>query len=462
MPAERLDGSSAAVAGILSDSEPMVPTRRTRSTRRSCCGSTRSPRSLLQSIINALLSADADAVVGAEWGRPSGAGPPWCRDEGYRDGQVRRFQGLIAGRRALLLLDNAASAEQVRPLLPEVGSCLVLVTSRRALAGTGAADVPLDVFTVPEAVLALRDAAQPVAVGPGSDDAVRIVGLVGQLPLAVALVGARIRGAADWTLADHAARLAEARESRELDAGVELALGLSYDRLYPDQRRLLRWLTLHPGRDVDRHAAAALADATPAETDAALAGSSRPASSRDMGPTAGRCTTSCAPSPPTEPTRRTRRPRAVRSEPACSICTTRRSPVGPRSSPPVGLRRTGPPAPPTTPAPELDDGDDAQRWLDVEWSNLLAAAFHPGEVDRPAYVVHLSIYLQRYLDVTGRIDEAEALHTRAVDLAQGEARAQALVNLANWPTGVLHPVKGSEHRDSAQRGCRAESLVVGL
>lgn len=174
------------------------------------------------------------------------------------------FRETLAGQRVLLVLDDAADEDQVRPLLPGGEDSLTLITSRRGLSRLpGAARLEMEVFSTDEAVEFLKHAAPEVPVGsdPGALD--RIAHECGYLPLALSLLAARMRDAEGWTLTDHADRLDERRRHQRLDSGVQLALGLSYDHLPPDRRRLLRLLALHPGPDFDRHAAAALAGTDP-------------------------------------------------------------------------------------------------------------------------------------------------------------------------------------------------------
>jgi hypothetical protein len=176
-------------------------------------------------------------------------------------GRTAAYRGRLAGTRTLIVLDNAASEEQVRPLLPETPSCPVLVTSRRSLTALHrATHLTVDVFTPDEAVAFLTRAAPEVPVGEDPHAPARIARRCGYLPLALGLVTAHIRGTPGWTLTDHADRLDERHHNRRLDTGVELALDLSYQHLPANQQRLLRLAALHPGQDLDVHAAAALAD----------------------------------------------------------------------------------------------------------------------------------------------------------------------------------------------------------
>ena len=169
----------------------------------------------------------------------------------------------LAGRRLLLVLDDAASSEQVRPLLPGAGRSLVLVTSRRRLTALeDASTISLDALPPGEAAgLLVR-----LAVRPGlssTDPAVReITRLCGCLPLAIGMVARQLYHHPAWTVAGLAAEMAAAVDRLELLAtenlSVTAAFDLSYDDLTAGQQRLFRRLGLHPGTDIDRYAVAAL------------------------------------------------------------------------------------------------------------------------------------------------------------------------------------------------------------
>ncbi len=173
----------------------------------------------------------------------------------------------LAGRPLLLILDDAADSEQIRPLLPGGGGSLVLVTSRRRLTALeDAQTISLDALPPGEAAgLLVR-----LAVRPGlssADPAVReITRLCGCLPLAIGMLARQLYHHPAWTVAGRAAELAAAVDRLELlateNVSVAAAFDLSYADLTEDQRRLFRRLALHPGTDIDRYAAAAL-DSTP-------------------------------------------------------------------------------------------------------------------------------------------------------------------------------------------------------
>jgi len=176
----------------------------------------------------------------------------------------------LAGRKVLVLLDNAASASQVRPLIPGAAGCLALVTSRRRLTALDTArTLSLDVLP-PGDALALFAAvagAGRTAAEPGPAD--EVLRLCGYLPLAIRICAARLAARPAWTVSYLAGRLGDQRQRlAELatgDRSVTAALTVSYQQLAPCQQRLFRLLGLHPGPDFDAYLAAALASMTLAE-----------------------------------------------------------------------------------------------------------------------------------------------------------------------------------------------------
>ena len=167
----------------------------------------------------------------------------------------------LAGKKILLVLDDATGHEQVRPLLPGTAGSLVLITSRRRLAALEDA-VPLSLDTLPpdDAIALLARLAGRPDLGAGP--AVQLARLCGYLPLAIGLVGRQLFHHPAWAAADLAADLVAARDRLELmraeNVSVAAAFDLSYRDLTAGQQRLFRRLGLHPGPDIDAHAAAAL------------------------------------------------------------------------------------------------------------------------------------------------------------------------------------------------------------
>ena len=193
--------------------------------------------------------------------------PPEAIPDGLEE-RAALWRAELAGRRVLVVLDNAASAAQVRPLLPGTRSCLALITSRRRLGSLdGASVLSLDVLPPAEAlelfaavVGAARAAAEPAA-------AAEVAALCGHLPLAIRIAATRLAHRPQWTIASLAARLRERTdllaELRVEDRGVGAAFEVSYGQLPPAQQEMFRLLGRHPAADFDVLAAAALAGTDP-------------------------------------------------------------------------------------------------------------------------------------------------------------------------------------------------------
>jgi DNA-binding SARP family transcriptional activator/predicted negative regulator of RcsB-dependent stress response len=180
-------------------------------------------------------------------------------------GRERVYRDRLAGRRILVVLDNAADVAQVRPLLPGSPSCAVLVTSRHNLDGlTGAHRLDLGVLTHDQALTLLRRIVGEARVDAEPEAAGAIVAACGRLPLAVRIVGARLASRAHWSLARMAARLAdEGQRLAELVAGdlaVRASFELAYRALGDRLRSAFRLLGLVPAPDFAAWTLAALLD----------------------------------------------------------------------------------------------------------------------------------------------------------------------------------------------------------
>ncbi|MFC0533164.1 tetratricopeptide repeat protein [Phytohabitans kaempferiae] len=176
----------------------------------------------------------------------------------------------MAHSRALVILDNAASRKQVEPLLP-AGRSLVVITSRSRLAGLVAQQAPVNLTleTLPsEEATALFATMADRRLAPAEIGAIEeLMRACGHLPLAICLLATRLRLEPRWPLSGLLRELRQAKHRlsrmKAEDVTVEAAFGLSYRQLTPAQRRFFRRLGLHPGPDVDRYAAAALAGSSP-------------------------------------------------------------------------------------------------------------------------------------------------------------------------------------------------------
>jgi tetratricopeptide (TPR) repeat protein/transcriptional regulator with XRE-family HTH domain len=179
--------------------------------------------------------------------------------------RIRLWRDHLAGRRFLVVLDDALGHEQVRPLLPGTAGSLVLITSRRQL--TALEDVKVVSLDTPPAAEAAQMLAR-LASRPDldlDDPAVaEIIAMCGCLPLAIGMAASQLRHHPVWTVADLAADLALSRDRFELlsaeNLSVAAAFDLSYRDLDPQEQRLLRRVGLFPGDEIDAYAAAAMLD----------------------------------------------------------------------------------------------------------------------------------------------------------------------------------------------------------
>ncbi|MEU6862303.1 BTAD domain-containing putative transcriptional regulator [Streptomyces sp. NPDC046876] len=179
------------------------------------------------------------------------------------DGRTALWRATLAGRRVLLLLDNAADAAQVRPLLPASSGCLVLVTSRSRLTGLDGADwISIGTMPPPDSLALLHRVLGAQRVRSESAAAAELGTLCGHLPLALRIAAARLRSRPRWTLSHLVDRLGdETRRMDELSSGdqsVKATLQLSYEAMDTAHRDALRLIGLHPGREIGIHSAAAL------------------------------------------------------------------------------------------------------------------------------------------------------------------------------------------------------------
>lgn len=215
-------------------------------------------------------------------GAPMSAGQALARllrSLGVAPGQVPQeadeaaalYRTLLAGRRVLVLLDNAMAAEQVRPLLPGAAGCLALVTSRDRLNGLGALDgarrLPLAVLDPGESRGLLARILGADRVRHEAEAAAELARLCDHLPLALRIAAINLSQQPGRTIAEAARELAGSDRLTALridgddQAAVRAAFDLSYAVLGPADQRLFRLLGLSPGPDIGAPAAAALTGA---------------------------------------------------------------------------------------------------------------------------------------------------------------------------------------------------------
>jgi DNA-binding SARP family transcriptional activator/tetratricopeptide (TPR) repeat protein len=190
------------------------------------------------------------------------------------DEVTARLRTELSGRRMLMLLDNAASAAQVRPLLPGEPSVVVLITSRDRLSGLaathGAPQISLGSLELRDAIALLHKLLPDRRLTP--EEAAELAKLCGCLPLALRIAAARLRDEPGLRALRTGTRLGELAIDGDPDATIRATFDLSYARLEKSQRRIFRFLGLVPGGDFDATAVAQLAGTIPARARKQLAG----------------------------------------------------------------------------------------------------------------------------------------------------------------------------------------------
>jgi tetratricopeptide (TPR) repeat protein len=353
----------------------------------------------------------------------------------------------LAGKQLLLLLDDAAGHDQVRPLLPGTAGSLVLVTSRRHLTALEDAQaVSLDTLPTDQAArLLVRLAARP-GLDPGDPAVAEITALCGCLPLAVGMLARQLHHHPAWTAAELAAELAMARDRLELMQAENLSVAAAFDLSYQDltavQQRLFRRLGLHLGTDIDAYAAAAL-DGTDlaaarghldALYDQYLIAEPKHGRYRIHDLIRQHARHKAATDPAAERDAATDRLLDYYQHTAATAeaLLARQS----RTRPDTAAH----PAPPAA-VPGLLDHTQALSWARAERANLLACLDHATRDGQHARVVALTAAMAALLRLDGPWTEAIGLQTTAVQAAQhigdrlGQATALLDLGTVQWLAG---------------------------
>jgi DNA-binding SARP family transcriptional activator/tetratricopeptide (TPR) repeat protein len=184
------------------------------------------------------------------------------------------WRSRLAGRRMLVLLDNAVSAAQVQPMLPGSAGSMAIVTSRRRLIELdGARHLSLDLLPADDALALFTRIVEAQSVDAEPEAAADVLRLCGYLPLAIRIAAARLDARPAWSIRYLAQRLDDQRRLSELASGdrsVAAVFAISYEQLPPGHRQLFRLLGLHPGPDFDVYLAAAAAGLDPATAEDVL------------------------------------------------------------------------------------------------------------------------------------------------------------------------------------------------
>jgi DNA-binding SARP family transcriptional activator len=368
------------------------------------------------------------------------------------DERAARYRTLLAGRRMLVVLDNARSAEQVRPLLPGTSACMTIVTSRDSLTGLaareGAARLNLDLLSSAEAISLLRALiGARVDADPGA--AAALAAQCSRLPLALRVAAelAAARPAASLAglvdeLADPEQRLDRLDADGDPRTAIRAVFSWSCRYLDAGAFRAFRLAGLHPGSDLDCYAVAALTGTTLRQAGHLL----------DLLDRAYLI----------QPTRRGRFGmhdllRAYASELAAAsdtederrVALTRlfdyylHTAVAAMDTlmPAENNPHPGVPSQ-ATPCPTLDGDPAAARdWLEAERASLIAAARHAAAYGWPGHTTRLAATLYRYLDAGGYYPDAIRIHRLACNAAQrtgdrlAEAKAMNHLGIAEFRRG---------------------------
>ncbi|OJF10723.1 AfsR/SARP family transcriptional regulator [Couchioplanes caeruleus] len=364
------------------------------------------------------------------------------------DDAARLFRSLLAGRQVLLMLDNAVSADQVRPLLPGTSGSVVLVTSRDRLTGLvashGARRLALDPLGTPEALELLRQILGDSRMDSDPQATERLVQACASLPLALRIAAANLDSEPHRSIAEYAAelrdgdRLATLRVDGDSQA-VQTVFDASYTALPADMKNLFRLLGLAPGPDIS---AAAMAQMAGMETDqAARIFNGLAAAHLIHGSGSRRFTTH-------DLLRLYARQRAEAEEPV----EARDAAIGAlfdwymdhaRAAAqvlhPHMMRLADQELPP--PSTRFEDHDAAISWLDDERPNLVAVVAAAAAHGKPSTAWRLADVLRGYFWLKGHI--VDWLHTAqagvtaasAHDDLRGKAAAHVSLGFAHYSRG---------------------------
>lgn len=370
-----------------------------------------------------------------------GLGVPGYQIPPDLDGRTALYRTMLFGRRVMIVLDNATNEAQIRPLLPGSPGCLVLVTSRRRLAGLDdAVHIGLDLLPGADSTALFH----AVAGGQLTDtDSVGgIVDMCGRLPLAIRIAAARLRTTSTMTPAHLHHELGASTRLEALTDGersVAAALEVSYRHLTAAQQHAFGLLGLHPGTGVEAHALAALAGTTAGPAQRLLA--DLHAVNLLTMPTHHRYTlhdlvaayAAHLADQVAEPERRAARDRLL--DHYARTASAAMDVVYPYES-------DHRPAPPSgAPVPQFADRAQAREWLDSELDTLLVIAGHAPGHGRPDHTSHQSATLHRHLRERGRPTDAQALHELALTIARDSGDRAGERNALHG-LGHVHRVQG--------------------
>jgi tetratricopeptide (TPR) repeat protein len=385
------------------------------------------------------------------------------------DERAAVYRSLLNGRRVLVVLDNAATVEQVRPLLPGIASCLVMVTSRDSLAGLvarhGARRLDLDPLPPEDAVTLLRALiGRRIDTEPGA--AATLAEQCARLPLALRVAAELAAARPGVSLAELITELSDEHRRLELlDAGgdprttVRGVFSWSYRHLPADAARMFRLIGLHPGTDFGPYAAAILADISLKRAQQLLDLLTRAhliqltrSSRHGMHDLLHAYATYLAVEEEPEQQRRAALTRLFDyylSTTAAAMDTLAPAPQD-GSPPPIRSH--------TTPSLPVADPTTARAWLDAERTTLTTVIAYTAAHGWPGHTTRLATILYCYLETGGHYLDALSILTHARYAARQtsdpSAEAHALTNLGLVYFWQGHYPQAIEHHQQALALCR--------
>lgn len=356
------------------------------------------------------------------------------------EARIRLWRNHLAGKRMLIVLDDAVSHDQVRPLLPGTGGSLVLITSRRHLTALEDADaVSLDALAATEAAELLIRLAARSDLEPNNQAIAAITRLCGYLPLAIGMLARQLHHHPTWSASDLATDLAEAQDRLERihaeNTSVTAAFDLSYQDLTASQQQAFRRLGMHPGTDIDAYASAALDNTNlnvarrnlEALYDHYLLAEPARGRYRFHDLIAQHARALALNDPPAE------RDAAIDRLLGYYVFTS-------HTASHHFARRATMEAPALAVAapryvPNLSSQKVAIAWMDSERLNLEAAITYAAANELPDGVIAIPTALHGYMRNQGNLDQVIALHRVALEVARrignGDAEANALTNIGD-------------------------------
>ena len=372
--------------------------------------------------------------------------------------RAAQYRSLMAGRRMLVLLDNASEVEQVRPLLPGSPACAVVVTSRDALAGLvardGAQRLDLGLLRPGDALGLLRiTIGTAVDADPAAAEA--LADRCSRLPLALRVAAELAVARPGVPLAELASELADQQRRLDLlDAGgdprtaVRAVFSWSYRHLDGAAARAFRLLGLHPGPDLDAAAAAALTGTHLEDARRLLDRLARayliqllPSGRYGMHDLLRAYAADLAADEATEQNRRAALTRLF--DHYLDRATRAIDTLYPRERQNQGqaVKDSRVLEIPDTPTQPASGAAEARHWLDAERATLAAVAVYAADHGWPGHVTSLAATLLRYLDTGSHYADAVTIHASARkaagQLGDRSAEATALngLGLAGWRQG---------------------------